>query len=145
MGLPGNGTIPAVYSKRIRLAKTAGMKVMELVKKDIKPRDIITEDSIKNALAVDMALGCSTNTILHLPAIASEAKINFSLESVNKISAVTPNLCRLSPAGNYHIEDLYLAGGIEALMNELLRNNLINGRLITVTGKSVEENIKAKY
>ncbi|MHB1376722.1 MAG: dihydroxy-acid dehydratase [Candidatus Humimicrobiaceae bacterium] len=144
LGLPGNGTIPAVYSKRIRLAKTAGMKIMELVKNNIKPRDIINADAIKNALAVDMALGGSTNTILHLPAIASEAKIDFSLKSINDISAVTPNLCRLSPAGDYHIFDLYLAGGIEALMNELLKNKLINGGLLTVTGKTVQENVKNK-
>jgi dihydroxy-acid dehydratase len=142
LGLPGNGTIPAVYSKRIRLAKTAGMKVMDLVKNDLKPRDIINIEAINNALAVDMALGGSTNTILHLPAIASEAKINFSLSSINSISAGTPNLCRLSPAGDYHIFDLYLAGGIEALMNELLKNKLINGGLLTVTGKTVQENVK---
>ncbi len=141
IALPGNGTIPAVYSKRIRLAKTAGMKIMELVQKQIKPRDIINKESVKNALAVDMAVGCSTNTILHLTAIAKEAKVDFSLDMVNLASKSTPNLCRLSPAGNDHIEDLYHAGGIEALMNVLLKNGLINGSLATVSGKSVKENI----
>ena len=144
IGLPGNGTIPAVYSKRIRLAKTAGMQILNLVKNDIKPRDIVNINSIKNALAVDMALGGSTNTILHLPAIANEAKIDFSLELVNEISSKTPNLCRLSPAGQYHIFDLYMAGGIEALMNELLKNKLIDGELLTVTGEKVKENIYNK-
>jgi dihydroxy-acid dehydratase len=141
IALPGNGTIPAVYSKRIRLAKTAGVKIMELVQKQIKPRDIINKESVKNALAVDMAVGCSTNTILHLTAIAKEAKVDFSLEMVNLASKSTPNLCRLSPAGSDHIEDLYHAGGIEALMNVLLRNGLLNGSLITVSGKSVKDNI----
>jgi len=141
IALPGNGTIPAVYSKRIRLAKMAGMKIMELVQKQIKPRDIINKESVKNALAVDMAVGCSTNTILHLTAIAKEAKVDFSLDMVNLASKSTPNLCRLSPAGNDHIEDLYHAGGIEALMNVLLKNGLINGSLATVSGKSVKENI----
>ncbi len=141
IALPGNGTIPAVFSKRIRLAKTAGMKILELVRNDIKPRDIINPDSIKNALAVDMAVGCSTNTILHLTAIAKEAKAEFSLELVNGISKKTPNLCRISPAGSYHIEDLYYAGGIQAVMNELLKNGALNGGLVTVTGKSIEENI----
>jgi len=141
LGLTGNGTIPAVLSKRIRLAKVAGMKVMELLEKDIKPRDIVNIDSIKNALAVDMALGCSTNTVLHLPAIANEARVDLPLELVNEISKKTPNLCRLSPAGGYHLEDLYMAGGIEAVMNELLKNGLINGEVITATGKKVRENI----
>src|SRR5680860_552944 len=117
---------------------------MELVSDNIKPRDIVNAEAIKNALAVDMALGGSTNTILHLPAIASEAKIDFSLKSINIISAKTPNLCRLSPAGEYHIFDLYQAGGIEALMNELLKNKLIDGKLLTVTGKTVQENVKNK-
>ena len=134
IALPGNGTIPAVYSKRIRLAKMAGMKIMELVQKQIKPRDIINKESVKNALAVDMAVGCSTNTILHLTAIAKEAKVDFSLDMVNLASKSTPNLCRLSPAGNDHIEDLYHAGGIEALMNVLLKNGLINGSLATDSG-----------
>jgi dihydroxy-acid dehydratase len=141
ISLPGNGTIPAVFSKRIRLAKMAGIKVMNLLEKNIKPRDIVTIDSIKNALAVDMAIGCSTNTILHLPAIAHEARVDYSLEMVNEISKKTPNLCRLSPAGKYHLMDLYHAGGVEAMMNELLKNGLINGDLITVTGKKVKDNL----
>jgi len=141
IALPGNGTIPAFYSKRLRLAKTAGIKIMELVNNDVKPRDIITIDAIKNALAVDMALGCSTNTILHLPAIANEAGVDFTLELVNEISSRTPNLCRLSPAGKHHLEDLYSAGGVEAVMNELLENGLINGEVKTVSGKKVSENI----
>ena len=142
LALPGNGTIPAVFSKRLRLAKTAGIKIMELFKMDIKPRDIVNIDSVRNALAVDMAVGCSTNTILHLTAIANEAEVDFSLKLVNEISKATPNLCRLSPAGESHIEDLYFAGGIEAVMNELYRNQLLNGDLITATGKKVRENIK---
>ncbi len=141
LALPGNGTIPAVYSKRIRLAKTAGMKIIELVSKDIKPRDIVHIGSVRNALTVDMALGCSTNTILHLPAIANEAKVDFSLELVNEISKKTPNLCRLSPAGPFHIQDLYHAGGVEAIMNELLKNKLIDGDLQTVNLKSIKENV----
>jgi len=142
IALTGNGTIPAVYSKRLRLAKATGMKIMELVANDIKPRDIITLEAVKNALAVDMALGCSTNTVLHLTAIAHEAGIDFTLELVNEISSRTPNLCRLSPAGSHHLEDLYYAGGVEAVMNELLKNELINGEIKTVSGKSVSENIK---
>ncbi len=141
IALTGNGTIPAFYSKRLRLAKSAGIKIMELVSSDVKPRDIITIDAIKNALAVDMALGCSTNTILHLPAIANEAGVDFTLELVNEISSRTPNLCRLSPAGKHHLEDLYSAGGVEAVMNELLENGLINGEIKTVSGKKVSENI----
>ncbi len=141
IALPGNGTIPAVYSKRIRLAKVAGMKIMDLVKNDIKPRDIITGPAIKNALAVDMALGCSTNTILHLPAIANEAKVDFSLKMVNEISSRVPNLCKLSPAGKHHLEDLYSAGGVEAVMGELLKNGLIDGSPLTVTGQKIEANI----
>jgi len=141
IALQGNGTIPAFYSKRLRLAKIAGMKIMELVNKNIKPKDIVTIDAVKNALAVDMALGCSTNTILHLPAIANEAGVDFNLEMVNEISNRTPNLCRLSPAGKHHLEDLYSAGGVEAVMNELLKNGLINGELETVSGKKVKENI----
>ncbi|MBU4483312.1 MAG: dihydroxy-acid dehydratase [Actinobacteria bacterium] len=141
IALPGNGTIPAFYSKRLRLAKIAGMKIMELVNKNIKPKDIVTIDAVKNVLAADMALGCSTNTILHLPAIANEAGVDFNLEMVNEISNRTPNLCRLSPAGKYHLEDLYSAGGVEAVMNELLKNGLINGELETVSGKKVKENI----
>ncbi len=141
LALPGNGTIPAVMSKRIRLAKEAGYRIMYLVEKDIKPRDILSQDAVENALAVDMALGCSTNTVLHLPAIAREAGLDFSLEMVNSISKKTPNLCRLNPAGDYHIEDLYFAGGIGAVMNELLKNGLIHGELMTVTGYKVKENI----
>ncbi|MBM3709644.1 MAG: dihydroxy-acid dehydratase, partial [Actinobacteria bacterium] len=141
IALPGNGTIPAVYSKRLRLAKSAGIKIMELVKRNLKPSDIINIEAVKNALAVDMAVGCSTNTILHLAAVAHEAGVNFSLELVNNVSRITPNLCRISPAGNYHIEDLYFAGGIQALMKELLDNDALNGDLVTVTGRSVKENI----
>jgi dihydroxy-acid dehydratase len=141
LALPGNGTIPAVLSKRLRLAKDSGMKIMELLDKDIKPRDIVNIDSVKNALAVDMAVGCSTNTILHLTAIANEARVDFSLKLVNEISKSTPNLCRLSPAGPSHIEDLYYAGGIEAVMAELYENGLLNGDLITATGKKVSDNI----
>lgn len=141
IALPGNGTIPAVFSKRLRLAKTAGIKIMDLVSRNIKPRDIINLDSIKNALAVDMAVGCSTNTILHLTAIAKEAKASFSLELVNEISKKTPNLCRISPAGPHHVEDLYWAGGIGAIMGELLANGMIDGELITATGKKVKDNV----
>ncbi|MFA5014926.1 MAG: dihydroxy-acid dehydratase [Actinomycetota bacterium] len=141
IALPGNGTIPAYYSKRLRLAKTAGIKIMDLVNNNIKPRDIITIDAVKNALSVDMALGCSTNTVLHLPAIANEAGIGFTLDLVNEISGRTPNLCKISPAGKHHMEDLYEAGGVEAVMNELLKNNLINGDLETVNGKKVRDNI----
>lgn len=141
IALPGNGTIPAVFSKRLRLAKTAGIKIMDLVSRNIKPRDIINPDSIKNALAVDMAVGCSTNTILHLTAIAKEAKASFSLELVNEISAKTPNLCRISPAGSHHVEDLYWAGGIGAVMSELFANGMIDGELITATGNKVKDNV----
>jgi dihydroxy-acid dehydratase len=141
IALTGNGTIPAFYSKRLRLAKTAGMKIMDLVKNNVRPRDIVTIDAVRNALAVDMALGCSTNTILHLPAMANEAKVEFTLKMVNEISGRTPNLCRLSPAGKHHLEDLYRAGGVQAVMNELLKNGLINGKIKTVTGKKVSENI----
>lgn len=141
MALPGNGTIPAVYSERIRLAKQSGMQIMELLKKDIKPRDIMTADAFYNALRVDMALGCSTNSMLHLPAIASEAKVNVNLDMANEISSETPNLCHLAPAGEYHVQDLYAAGGVAALMNELSKKNLIKLDLMTVTGKTVGENI----
>ncbi len=141
IALTGNGTIPAFYSKRLRLAKTAGMQIMDLIRDNVRPRDIVTMDAVKNALAVDMALGCSTNTILHLPAIANEAKVEFTLKMVNEISSRTPNLCRLSPAGKHHLEDLYRAGGVQAVMNELLKSGLINGGLKTVTGKTVAENI----
>lgn len=142
MGLKGNGTIPAVYSKRIHLAKHAGMQIMELLEKDIKPRDIMTMDAFINALTVDMALGCSTNSILHLPAIANEAGIELNLDIVNEISQITPNLCHLAPAGHAYMEDLDEAGGVYAVMNELTKKNLLKLDLITCTGKTVEENIK---
>ncbi|MGB3989810.1 MAG: dihydroxy-acid dehydratase [Acetivibrionales bacterium] len=142
MGLPGNGTIPAVYAERIRLAKQAGMKVMELVEKGIRPSDILTEKAFENALTVDMALGCSTNSVLHLPAIANEAGIKINLDIVNEISARVPNLCRLAPAGPHHVQDLYMAGGVQAVMNELSKKNLLHTDLITVTGKTIWENIK---
>lgn len=143
LALPGNGTIPAVYAERIRLAKEAGMAVMNLVAKDIKPSDILSEDSFRNALAVDMALGCSTNSILHLPAIAYEAGIEIDLDIVNEISAKVPNLCRLAPIPNgYHIQDLYFAGGVQAAMNELSKGNLLKTDIMTVTGKTIGENIK---
>ena len=142
MALPGNGTIPAVYSERIRLAKEAGMKIMELLERNIRPRDIITPDSLYNALRVDMALGCSTNSMLHLPAIAYEAKAPISLEYANEISEVTPNLCHLAPAGDHHVQDLYAAGGVTAVMNELAKADLLKLDTMTVTGKTQGENIK---
>lgn len=141
MGLPGNGTIPAVYGERIRLAKKAGMTVMKLLEKDIKPRDIMTKEAFYNALTVDMALGCSTNSMLHLPAIAYEAGVELNLEIANEISAKTPNLCKLAPAGPNFIVDLYEAGGVQAVMKELSKKNLLNLSLPTVTGKTVGENI----
>ncbi|MBQ8188226.1 MAG: dihydroxy-acid dehydratase [Lachnospiraceae bacterium] len=141
MGLKGNGTIPAVYSERIRLAKHAGMKIMELVEKDIKPRDIMTEKAFMNALTVDMALGCSTNSMLHLPAIAHEAGVDLNLDIANELSAKTPNLCHLAPAGYTYMEDLNEAGGVYAVMNELTKKDLLYTDLITVTGKTVGENI----
>ena len=141
LALPGNGTIPAVYSERIRLAKHAGMAVMRLLENDIKPRDIVNENSIKNALTVDMALGCSTNSVLHLTAISNEAKVPMSLDIINKMSSKVPNLCKLAPASNIHIEDLYKAGGIKAVISELSKKNLINLECITATGKSIGENI----
>ena len=142
IALPGNGTIPAVYSARTLLAKKAGMQVMELLKKDIKPLDIITEESFKNALAVDMALGCSTNSVLHLLAIANEAGIELDLKIINEVSDRTPNLCHLAPAGHNYIEDLYKAGGIPAVMKELDKGGFINTSLLTATGKTIAENIK---
>jgi dihydroxy-acid dehydratase len=142
MGLRGNGTIPAVYSERIRLAKHAGMQIMELIKKDIKPRDIMTKEAFMNALTVDMALGCSTNSMLHLPAIAHECGIELDVSIANELSAKTPNLCHLAPAGPTYMEDLNEAGGVYAVMNELTKKNLLNTDLITVTGKTVGENIK---
>lgn len=142
MGLPGNGTIPAVYAERIRLAKMVGMKVMELVEKDIKPSDILSMEAFENALAVDMALGCSTNSVLHLPAIAHELGLEINLDIINEISSRVPNLCRLSPAGHHHIQDLYAAGGVQAVMKELSRKDLLKLNLVTVTGKTVGENIE---
>lgn len=142
MGLRGNGTIPAVYSERIRLAKHAGMKIMELIEKDIRPRDIMTAEAFRNALIVDMALGCSTNTMLHLPAIAHEAGVELNLEMANELSAITPNLCHLAPAGHTYMEDLNEAGGVYAVMKELSKLNLLNLDLITATGQTVGENIK---
>ncbi|NLL93478.1 MAG: dihydroxy-acid dehydratase [Clostridiales bacterium] len=141
MGLRGNGTIPAVYSERIKLAKHAGMKIMELLKNDIKPRDIMTKAAFENALTVDMALGCSTNSMLHLPAIAHEAGVDLDIEMANEISAKTPNLCHLAPAGNTYMEDLNEAGGVYAVMNELNKKGLLNTDIITATGKTVGENI----
>ncbi|MBQ9867669.1 MAG: dihydroxy-acid dehydratase [Lachnospiraceae bacterium] len=142
MGLKGNGTIPAVYSERIRLAKHAGMKIMELVEKNIRPRDIMTEKAFMNALTVDMALGCSTNSMLHLPAIAHEAGVELNLDIANELSAKTPNLCHLAPAGPTYMEDLNEAGGVYAVMNELCKKDLLYTDLITVSGKTVAENIK---
>ena len=144
MGLSGNGTIPAVYSERIKLAKHAGMKIMELLEKDIKPRDIMTKEAFHNALTVDMALGCSTNSMLHLPAIAHEAGVDINLDIANEISAVTPNLCHLAPAGHTYMEDLNEAGGVYAVMNELNKKGLLKTDCITVTGKTVGENIEGR-
>ncbi len=142
MGLRGNGTIPAVYSERIRLAKHAGMKIMELVEKNIRPRDIMTDKAFKNALTVDMALGCSTNTMLHIPAIAKEAGVELNMEMVNELSAKTPNLCHLAPAGPTYMEDLNEAGGVYAVMNELSKKGLIEADCLTVNGTTIGENIK---
>ena len=142
MGLKGNGTIPAVYSERIRLAKHAGMKIMELLEKDIRPRDIMTKEAFMNALTVDMALGCSTNTMLHLPAIAHEVGFDLNIDIANEVSAITPNLCHLAPAGHTYMEDLNEAGGVYAVMNELSKRDLLNLDLITATGKTVGENIR---
>lgn len=142
MGLKGNGTIPAVYSERIRLAKHAGMKIMELVEKNIKPRDIMTEKAFMNALTVDMALGCSTNSMLHLPAIAHEAGVELDLDIANELSAKTPNLCHLAPAGPTYMEDLNEAGGVYAVMNELNKKKLLHTDLLTVTGRTIGENIE---
>ena len=142
MGLRGNGTIPAVYSERIKLAKHAGMQIMELLKKDIRPRDIITKESMMNALTMDMALGCSTNSMLHLPAIAHEIGFDFNIKFANEISEKTPNLCHLAPAGPTYMEDLNEAGGIYAVMKEISKLNLLNLDCMTVTGKTVGENIK---
>ena len=145
MGLQGNGTIPAVYSERIKLAKKAGMQVMEMLRRDIRPRDIMTKEAFLNALTVDMALGCSTNSMLHLPAIAHEAGVELDMELANEISAKTPNLCHLAPAGPTYIEDLNEAGGVYAVMNELNKKHLLNLDCMTVTGKTVGENIEKCY
>ena len=142
MGLRGNGTIPAVYSARIELAKHAGMQIMELIEKNIRPRDIMTEEAFMNALTVDMALGCSTNSMLHLPAIAHECGIEINLDIANSISSKTPNLCHLAPAGRTYVEELDEAGGVWAIMNELSKKNLLNLDCMTVTGSTVGENIK---
>ena len=142
MGLKGNGTIPAVYSERIKLAKQAGMAVMDMYRKNIRPRDIMTADAFENALTSDMALGCSTNSMLHLPAIANECGIKIDLDMVNKISARTPNICHLAPAGHAYMEDLNEAGGIYAVLNELTKKNLLHTDVMTVTGKTMAENIK---
>ena len=143
MGLPGNGTILAVHAARVRLAKKAGIKIMELLKKNIKPRDIAKLDAFKNAIAVDMALGGSTNTVLHLPAIAHEAGIKLDLDLFNKLSEKTPNLCKLSPAGAHHIEDLDAAGGVQAVMKEISKLGVINEKVLTVSGETVGKNLKA--
>ena len=142
MGLRGNGTIPAVYSARIELAKHAGMAVMELLRKNIRPRDIMTKEALMNALTVDMALGCSTNSMLHLPAIAHECGVELNLDIANEISAVTPNLCHLAPAGRTYMEDLNEAGGVYAVMNELTKKGLLNTECMTVTGKTIGKNIE---
>lgn len=141
LALPGNGTIPAVTAERVRLAKKAGMLVMDLLKKDIKPRDIVTKASVANAVTMDMALGCSTNTVLHLPAIFAEAGLDLTLDIFDQVSRKTPNLCKLSPAGHHHIEDLHRAGGIPAVMNALSARGLIDTSALTVTGKTVGENL----
>jgi len=141
MGLRGNGTIPAVYSERIKLAKHAGMAVMDMYRKNIRPRDIMTKDAILNALTIDMALGCSTNSMLHLPAIAHEIGFDFDISFANEISAKTPNLCHLAPAGPTYMEDLNEAGGVYAVMNEINKLGLLHTDCMTVTGKTVGENI----
>ena len=141
MALPGNGTIPAVSSARLRLAKETGRRILELIKEDVKPRDLMVREAFKNALTIDMALGCSTNSMLHLPAIAHECEIEIDLDLANEISKKTPNLCRLSPAGNHYIEELEEAGGIPAVMHEISKRNLLHTELLTCTGKTVEENI----
>ncbi|MGM9613841.1 MAG: dihydroxy-acid dehydratase, partial [Butyricicoccus sp.] len=142
MALPGNGTTPAVTSARIHLAKHAGMKIMELVEKDIKPRDILTEKAFRNALCCEMAIGCSTNSVLHLLAIANEAGVPLELETLNEISAKIPNICHLAPAGPHHIEQLYAAGGVPAIMKELTKRDFLDLSLITCTGKTVGENLE---
>lgn len=145
IALPGNGTIPAVYADRLKLAKQAGMQIMDLVDKDIKPRDIITEASIRNGLAVDMALGCSTNSVLHLLAIAKEAGLSLNLEQINEVSRRTPNLCHLAPVGNTHIQDLNAAGGVPAVMAQLADGGYLDTTIVTSTGKTVAENVKGRF
>lgn len=145
LALPGNGTVPAVMSERIRLAKTAGMKIMELLEKNIRPRDILTPRAFENALAVEMALGCSTNSVLHLLAIANEAEVPIDLHTINEISQKAPNLCHLAPAGDYHIQDLNDAGGILAVYSELVKKNLIHLDLLTSTGQTLGENLVGRY
>lgn len=142
IALPGNGTIPAVYSGRMQLAKKAGMAVMKMVENDIRPRDIVNEKALRNGLACDMALGCSSNTVLHLLAIAKEAQVELDLNVINEISQSTPNLCKLAPAGPDHIVDLYRAGGVQAVMKELQKKGLIDDTLLTVTGKTIRENLE---
>ena len=142
MGMRGNGTIPAVYAARLRLAKDVGMRAVELVSENLRPRDIVTEKTIENALTVDMALGCSSNSLLHLLAVAHEAGVDFDLKKVNEISEKTPNLCHLAPAGHHHMQDLNAAGGVYAVMNELAKDNRLDLSLMTVSGKTVGENIK---
>ncbi|MBU1002460.1 MAG: dihydroxy-acid dehydratase [Proteobacteria bacterium] len=143
LALPGNGTIPAVTAERVRLAKTAGMRVMDLLKNDIRPRDIVTAKSVANAVTLDMALGCSTNTVLHLPAIFAEAGLDLTLDIFNEVSRKTPNLCKLSPAGSHHLEDLHRAGGIPAVMSELAKHDLLHLDAMTVTGQSVGDNLRS--
>ncbi len=143
IALPGNGSTPAVFSERIRLAKKTGIAVMDMLKKDIKMRDILTDKAFRNALTMDMALGCSTNTMLHLPAVAHEAGVAINLDMANEISNKTPNLCKLAPAGPHHMEDLYYAGGVAAVMKEVAKKGLLDTSLMTITGKTVEENLEA--
>ncbi|ONI45019.1 dihydroxy-acid dehydratase [Candidatus Epulonipiscioides gigas] len=143
IALPGNGSIPAVYAERIRLAKYTGMAVMKMLEQNIRMRDILNEKAFINSLTVDMALGCSTNTMLHLPAIAHEAGVSINLDIANKISDNTPNLCKLAPAGPHHMEDLYFAGGVMAVMKELSKQNLLNEDIITITGETLRENLKS--
>ncbi len=144
MALPGNGTIPAVFAGRIRLAKEAGMQVMELLKRNIRPRDILTEKAFRNGLCADMALGCSTNSMLHLPAIAREAGVELNLDMANEVSAITPNLCHLAPSGHHHVEDFYAAGGVMAAMNELSKRDLLDLTAMTVTGAPLAESITGR-
>lgn len=142
LALPGHGTIPAVYSERLRLARESGEQILYLLQNNIKPSDILTKEAFKNALTVDMALSCSTNTLLHVLAIANEVGIKIDGHMINEISSNTPNFCKLAPAGRHFIVDLYYAGGVQAVMNELLKLGKLNGKLLTVTGDTVEENVK---